>query len=86
MYKDVELCTPFEEELIKLHPSRLRQVRLPSAFHTEEYDILRHCKVNATIADHLFLRGQTLSRKMHDHHFVQLGGVILPQCVAFLTA
>ena len=85
MYRVFEICTLFEEKWIKLHPSRLIQVRLPSAFHTEKYNILRQCKVNATMGDHLILRGQSLSRKMHDHHLLQVGGVVLPQCVVFVA-
>ena len=72
------------EESIKLRPSRLKQVHLPSVFQTEEYDILRHCKVNTTMADHLISRGQTHTRKLHDH-LRQLGGVVLPQYVVFLA-
>ena len=85
MHKFFEFCTLFEGKSIKLRPSRLKQTRLPSAFHTEEYNILRQCKVNATMGDHLVLRGQTLSRKMDDHHLLQVGGVVLPQCVVFLA-
>ena len=85
MYKVLDICMFFEEETIKPRPSRLKRIPLPSVFHTEEYDILRHCKVNATTADHQMLRGQSRSRKMHDHHLIQVGGVVLPQCVVFLT-
>ena len=70
MNKDFELGKPLEEMLIKLRPSRLEQVHLPSVFHTEESKILRHCKANATMVDHLISRGQTRSRKMHDHHLM----------------
>ena len=80
------ICALFEVKPIKLRPSRLKQVRLPSAFHTEEYNILRYCKVNATTGDHLILRGQTLSRKMDDHHLLKVGAVVLPQYVVFLAA
>jgi hypothetical protein len=73
MYKDIDLghnwCV-YEEESIKLRPSRLEQVVLPSVFHTEEYKILRQRKVDATIADHLVSRGQTRSRKMQDLHLM----------------
>ena len=50
----------------------------PSVFHTEEYNILRHCKANAT-------RCQTRPQKMHNHHLMQLEGVALPQWVVFLA-
>jgi hypothetical protein len=85
MYKDVEICAFVEEWSIKLRPSRLEQVLLPSVFHTEECDILRLGKVNATMADHLISRGQTHSRKMQDYHLVQLGGEVPPKCVVFLA-
>jgi hypothetical protein len=57
MYKDIDFgdigrfC---EEKSIKLRPSRLGQVVLPSVFHTEEDKILRERKVDATTLDHLF--------------------------------
>ena len=86
MYKDVGFCDIFQEGSIKLSASRLEQVRLPSVFHTEEYNILRPCKVNATMAGRLILRGQTRSRKTLGHHLMQLGGVVLPQYVVFLAA
>ena len=69
---------------IKLRPSRLEQVDLPSNFHTEEYKFLRESKVDASMADHLILKGQTRSRNMQDHHLAQLGGTVLPQCRVFL--
>ena len=86
MYKDIELGKSFEEMLIKLRPSRLEQVHLPSVFHTEESKNLRHCEANATMADHLISRGQTRSRKMYDHRLMQFEGVALPQGVVFLAA
>ena len=52
----------------------------PSVFHTEKYNILRQCNVNATMADHQILRGQIRSRKMHERE-----GVVLPQCMAPLA-
>ena len=37
---------------IKPCPSRLEQVDLPSVFRTEENDVLKENKVDATMADH----------------------------------
>jgi hypothetical protein len=37
---------------INMRPSRLEQAVLPSAFHTEENNILKENKVDATIDDH----------------------------------
>ena len=85
MCKDVDICALLEEKSIKQRPSRLEQVRLPSVFHTKEYDISRLGEVDVTMADHLFSRGQTRSRKMQGHHLMQLGGVVLPQSVVFLA-
>ena len=44
--KDIDLSnicqwTILKEKSIKLRPSRLEQVVLPSVFHTEEYNILK---------------------------------------------
>ena len=71
MYKEVEIeiCDILEEKSIKLRPSILEQVVLPSVFHKEEYIVLRARKVNATISD------RSISR---DHHLIQLEGVVLP--------
>jgi hypothetical protein len=73
MYKDIDFghnWGVYEEKSIKLSPSRLEQVVLPSVFHTEEYKILRQREVDATMADRLISRGQTRSRKMQDHHLM----------------
>ena len=85
MYKEVDIWAVLEEESRKLCPSRLEQVLLPLVFHTEEYNVWRARKVNATISDHSISKSQTRSRKMQDHHLVQLGGVVLPQCGVFLA-
>ena len=53
---------------IKLHPSRLKQAVLPSAFDTEDDNILQDNKVDVTMADHLFARGPSHSRKTKDLH------------------
>ena len=37
------------------------------------------------MAGYLISRSQAHSRKMQDHHLVQLGGVVLLQCGAFLA-
>ena len=43
---------------LELYPSRLKQVVLPSVFHTEDGNILaRIYKVDATMADHPFASG-----------------------------
>ena len=55
---------------IKLWPSRLEQVVLPSVFYTDKNDILEDNKVDATMADHLATRGPTHSRKTPDRHLM----------------
>ena len=92
MYKEVELGDIWriqEEKPIKLRPSRLIKSVFPKFFffHAKDYNILRKCKVDATMADHLMPRSQsqTHSRKMQDHHLMQLGGVVLPQFGVFLA-
>ena len=51
----------------------------------EGQNILKGNKVDATMADHLFARGPTHSRKTQDHHLMQLGGVVLPRAEYFVT-
>ena len=70
---------------IKLRPSRLGQVVLPSVIHTEENNILEENKVDATTVDHLLARGPIHCRKTKDHHLMLLGGVVLPRCGVFLV-
>ena len=85
MYKEDDLCAFFEKKSIKMFPTRLEQILLPSVFHTEERKFLVVPKVNATMADHLISRSQTRFRTMQDHHLIQLGGVVLLQCGVFLA-
>ena len=57
---------------IKLCPSRLEQVDLPSVFHKEKDNVLEENKVDASMADHLFARDPTHSRNTRDHRLIQL--------------
>jgi hypothetical protein len=75
---------PYEKS-IKMRPSRLEQIDLPSVFYTEEGNFLGACKVDATMADHLLSRGHARPRMMQDHHLMQLGGVFLQKCGVFLA-
>ena len=68
-----------DEKSIKLRPSRLEQVVLPSVFHTEDHHLLRERRMDETMA--VTKRSDPLL-KMQDHHLVQLG-VVLPQCAFF---
>ena len=66
MYKEVdsgEIWGVLKEESTKLRVSRLEQVVLPLVFHTEENNVLKGYKMNATMADHLLARGRTHFRK-----------------------
>ena len=85
MYRAVEEISFFEGKSIKPRLTRLEQILLPSVFHTEEQTFLKLGKVNASMADHLVSKGQTRSRKLHNHHLMQLGSVFLLQCVVFLA-
>ena len=52
----------------------LKQAALPLVFHTEgsqENDILRQSKVDATMFDHLIARDQTRFRKMRNHQLMR---------------
>ena len=58
----------------KTASKHLKQAALPLVFHTEgsqENDILRQSKVDATMFDHLIARGQTLFRKMRNHQLMR---------------
>ena len=59
------------DETASMH---LKQAALPLVCHTEgsqENDILRQSKVDATMFDHLIARGQTLFRKMRNHQLMR---------------
>ena len=58
----------------KTASKHLKQAALPLVFHTEgsqENDILRQSKVDATMFDHLIARGQTLFRRMRNHQLMR---------------
>ena len=66
---------------LELYPSRLKQVVLPSVFHTEDGNILaRIYKVDATMADHPFASGPIHFSKDAG---LSLGSVVLPRFEVF---